>query len=175
LVKAASLGNFLMSTNDSTPKTTPDAPLRVELATVRRRLAGLLYESLLLFGVLAFTFLLPWAIILWLGGWDDAHTPIWVGFLERLSLFVLLGAYFVWYWHRHGQTLAMQTWRLRVVDAADGKNPSWRRACLRYALAWPSLCLFGVGILWALFDLDNLFLHDRLAGTRVVSLPPRKT
>jgi uncharacterized RDD family membrane protein YckC len=45
---------------------------------------------------------------------------------------------------------------------------------LRYVLAWPSVALCGVGLLWSLFDLDNLFLHDRLAGTRVVVLPGGK-
>jgi uncharacterized RDD family membrane protein YckC len=43
------------------------------------------------------------------------------------------------------------------------------RAALRYVLAWPSLLLFGVGVFWAFFDRDRQFLHDRLAGTRVVA------
>ncbi len=42
------------------------------------------------------------------------------------------------------------------------------RAALRYALAWPSLLVFGVGFLWAFVDRDRQFLHDRLAGTRIV-------
>jgi len=35
-------------------------------------------------------------------------------------------------------------------------------------LAWPSLAFLGCGLLWALFDRDRQFLHDRLAGTRIV-------
>jgi len=53
----------------------------------------------------------------------------------------------------------------------NGSRLSWARATLRYMLALPSVLCFGIGILWAFFDLDNLFLHDRLAGTRVVRLP----
>jgi uncharacterized RDD family membrane protein YckC len=42
------------------------------------------------------------------------------------------------------------------------------QALLRYLLCWPSIILGGVGIVWALFDRDRQFLHDRLAGTRLV-------
>lgn len=149
------------------PNPAPGAPVAVELATVRCRLAGLLYESLLLLGVLGLTFMLPYIVV----GFLWHVTP--PGWFLRLHVFVVCGAYFVWFWHWRGQTLAMRTWGLRVVCAADGCNPSWRRACLRYALAWPSLVCCGIGLFWALIDLDKLFLHDRLAGTRVVSLPPQ--
>ncbi|MDR3221401.1 MAG: RDD family protein [Candidatus Accumulibacter sp.] len=157
---------------DDSPKNAAPAPLVVELAGLRRRLASMLYEMLLLVGVLAFAVVLPWALVLSLLG---MRNPLpWLGGLELLHVLVVLGGYFVWYWQRHGQTLAMQTWRLKVVAAADGRNPSWRRACLRYVLAWPSLLPCGVGVVWALFDPDRLFLHDRLAKTRVVLLPPIK-
>jgi len=43
------------------------------------------------------------------------------------------------------------------------------QAVLRYLIAWPSVLFFGIGLLWAIFDKDHLFLHDRLAGTKVVS------
>lgn len=130
----------------------------------------MLYEVLLLFGVLTIGFLLPWMLLsLQL---EMKNPPAWVGWLELLHVFVLSGAYFVYCWHPHGQTLAMRTWHLRVVTA-EGGAISWGRAGLRYALAWFSVLCFGIGILWAFFDLDKLFLHDRLAGTRVVRLPRR--
>jgi uncharacterized RDD family membrane protein YckC len=43
------------------------------------------------------------------------------------------------------------------------------QAVLRYLAAWPSILLFGIGILWFLVDRDKQFLHDRIAGTRIVS------
>ncbi len=147
----------------------PGAPgparLVVEIASLRRRLASMLYESMLLLGVLALAFMLPY---LALGIGLDAAPPGWFAWLH---IFVVLGAYFVWYWHRNGQTLAMQTWRLRLVDADDGRNLSLGRCWLRYALAWPSVLLCGVGLLWALIDRDRQFLHDRIAGSRIVLLP----
>ncbi|MDR2014519.1 MAG: RDD family protein [Azoarcus sp.] len=146
----------------------PETPVVVELAGLRRRLASMLYELLLLIGVLAVGFLFPWMLLI--SQLDLKDPPAWVSYLELLHVLVLLGVYFVYNWRRHGQTLAMRTWRLRVVTAG-GHNLSWARACLRHALAWPSVLCFGAGILWAFFDLDNLFLHDKLAGTRVVRLP----
>lgn len=137
----------------------------VEVAGLRRRLASLMYESLLLTGLLALTFMVPYLI---LGiGWN----LIAPGWLLWVHVFVVLGAYFVWYWTRHGQTLAMQTWRLKVVRAADGRALTPANGWLRYVLCWPSVLCLGVGLMWALVDRDRQFLHDRLAGTCVVLLP----
>jgi uncharacterized RDD family membrane protein YckC len=61
----------------------------------------------------------------------------------------------------------MQTWQLQL-RSIDGKQPSWRQLALRYAIAWPSILFYGVGLLWALLDRDQQFLHDRLAGTQIV-------
>jgi uncharacterized RDD family membrane protein YckC len=61
----------------------------------------------------------------------------------------------------------MQTWKIRLVSA-DGGPLTTRQVFLRYSLAWPSLLAGGVGVLWALVDRDRQFLHDRLAGTRLI-------
>lgn len=141
--------------------------LVVEPAGVRRRLASLLYESLLLLGILAVGFLVPNLILGMAFGVSSPGWFLWV------HVYVVLGAYFVWYWMRNGQTLAMQTWRLKLVRS-DGQPLSWQRALLRYSLAWPSLLCFGVGLLWVVFDRERQFLHDRLADTCIVLMPPEK-
>jgi uncharacterized RDD family membrane protein YckC len=164
-----------MIQNDASANSSSGArpsPIVVELAGLRRRFASMVYESMLMIGVLAGTVIFPWMIALWLLDLREAST--WRGAVMGLHLLAVMGIYFVWYWHRHGQTLAMQTWRLKVVSVADGRNPSWRRACLRYALALPSVLGFGIGLIWGVLDLDKVFLHDRLAGTRIVLLPPMK-
>jgi uncharacterized RDD family membrane protein YckC len=130
------------------------------LPGIRRRLASLLYESLLLLGVWAATFMLPH---LALGLAFGVTLP---GPALLLHVFAVFGIYFVWYWNHGGQTLAMQTWKLQL-RMADGSKPPLSRQLLRYALSWPSLLLFGAGLLWAFFDRDRQFLHDRLAGTRI--------
>lgn len=120
------------------------------------------YESLLLLGVLGATFMVPHLVI---GVAWKLVAPEWFLWLH---VFLVLLAYFVWFWRKSGQTLAMQTWKIKVV-CTDGTTPvSLRQALLRYVLSWPSLLLCGAGILWALLDRDRQFLHDRLAGTRIV-------
>jgi uncharacterized RDD family membrane protein YckC len=132
----------------------------VPLPGIRRRLASLLYESLLLLGVWAATFMLPHLV---LGLAFGVALP---GPALLLHVFTVFGIYFVWYWNHSGQTLAMQTWKLQLC-MADGSKPPLSRLLLRYALSWPSLLLFGTGLLWGFFDRDRQFLHDRLAGTRI--------
>jgi len=87
--------------------------------------------------------------------------------LFQLYLFLVLGVYFVACWSRGGRTLPMQTWKMRVVRS-DGMSVGIVQAMLRYVLAWLSLLSLGVGFLWAFFDRERQFLHDRLAGTRIV-------
>lgn len=132
-----------------------------DLPGLRRRFASMAYESLLLLAVLAVTFLLPHIA---LGVGLGLVLPGWILFAH---IFVVLGVYFVWYWDHGGQTLPMQTWKLRL-STPSGAPPSVTRLALRYALAWPSVTYLGAGLIWALFDRDRQFLHDRLAGTRVV-------
>lgn len=139
---------------------------RLPLASIRRRLASLFYESLLLLGVLSALVLVPNLLVgvIWqvaLPGW-----AIW------LNVIAAAGLYFIYLWHHGGQTLAMKTWRIRIVTRDCGQPPTTRRALLRYLLAWPSVLLV-VGLLWALFDRDRQFLHDRLAGTWIINTPPR--
>lgn len=133
----------------------------VGLPTIKRRLAAMLYESLLLLGVLSVTFMVPH---LMLGIVAKVSAPGW---LLLLHVALVLGAYFLWYWSHGGQTLAMQTWKLKI-STADGRAPAQRLLLLRFVLAWPSLLFYGAGLIWALFDRDRQFLHDRLAGTRIV-------
>lgn len=119
------------------------------------------YESFLLLGVLSVFFVLPDLLV------GMVWKTVIPGPLLWLQIFVVLFVYFDWLWKRNGQTLAMQTWKIRL-EAADGAPLTHGRILLRYALAWPSLLACGIGLLWALVDRDRQFMHDRLAGTRLV-------
>ena len=136
------------------------------LAAVRpgilRRLASMAYEILLLCGVLAVTLILPHVLIGAFAHRLASPTVLWA------HLFIVLLVYFIWFWSNGGQTLAMKTWRIRLLTRAGGPvRPA--PALLRYLLCWPSLGLGGIGILWALFDRDRQFLHDRIAGTQLIT------
>jgi uncharacterized RDD family membrane protein YckC len=142
------------------------------------------YEAVLLFGIV---FVTGYALLA-LTGWTYPLQARQRWILQAV-LFVAVGAYFAYCWVRVGQTLAMKSWRLRVVDR-DGSLLSVPRALLRYALAWS---LFAPGLLFvALADagpLQNLLalvasvlvmvglarldprrqlLHDRILGSRVI-------
>lgn len=128
---------------------------------IRRRIASMVYEALLLIGVLFFGFLVPNIV---LGMFAEILLPS--GFLSLHALLVT-AAYFLWFWSRRGQTLAMRTWKIRLASV-NGGPPAMDQLLLRFMLAWPSVLFFGVGIVWAVFDRDRQFLHDRLSGTRLV-------
>jgi uncharacterized RDD family membrane protein YckC len=115
------------------------------------------YEAVLL---LAVAFFASWLFFFASGGRDA--TAGWPRYALQLLIGVVFAGYFLWSWLRGGQTLAMKAWRIRVVAVTPA------RALLRFVLALllvPTL----VSIVWALFDRDRQFLHDRLAGTRLVN------
>jgi uncharacterized RDD family membrane protein YckC len=134
-----------------------------ELPGIGRRLASMLYEGLVVFSVLLIGFWLPQALLAGMGLVFSAKA-LW------LHVLLLLMLYFVWFWLNGGQTLPMKTWKLRIANP-DGTPPRPLQALLRYLAAWPSIVFFGIGILWALIDKDRQFLHDRIAGTRIISSP----
>lgn len=122
------------------------------------------YEALLLIGVFG-VLIVPLVLF----SASIGHMPSIP--VLRVYIFLGLALYFIWHWHAKRQTLAMRTWHLRIVTA-DGSNPTLARLAWRYVLAWSSIGLAGIGIVWALLDREGLFLHDRLAGTRIIFVPP---
>jgi uncharacterized RDD family membrane protein YckC len=126
----------------------------------------MVYESLLLFGVAFF------AGLLFIGTAGMSSNGV-QRHAFQVYLFLVIGVYFVGSWRHRGQTLAMKTWNLRLVSAG-GARITLRQALVRYVFAWPSLMLGGVGILYAPFDRERRFLHDRLAGTKLVMSNPAK-
>jgi uncharacterized RDD family membrane protein YckC len=156
--------------------------------SLRTRFACMVYEAMLLFGVL---FIADWLFSTLL---QQRHALQFRG-AGQAWLFLVLGAYFAWFWSHGGQTLAMKTWRIRLV-ASDGHPVGRLRAVCRYLLAWLWF-LPGFGMAWllgakgwmlvfipvanvalwsltVLLDRERQFLHDRIAGTRLVSAPPRQ-
>jgi uncharacterized RDD family membrane protein YckC len=156
-----------------------------------RRVSCCLYEQLVLLGVIAFAFLAP---NLGLGILFGISLPSWLTFLY---LYAVLGIYFVWSWTKSGQTLAMQTWRVRIISN-NGSTLTKHQAFLRYVYGslWLIPCvllqwafhlerwqiiemLFTIALfIWPLsiyLDRRGLStrqsLPDRLAGTRLVELP----
>jgi len=154
-------------------------------------MACFVYEALLLFGLS----LVPGI----LGAVALRHDapPSWTAAMVlRGFAFAFYGVYFVGFWSRRGQTLPMQTWRIRLETRA-GTLPTVPRAILRYVSAWvwiappalvamllklrpgPSLALVAAWIVvyaaLARIAPGRQFWHDVLCGTRLVAAesPPR--
>ncbi|MSP87146.1 MAG: RDD family protein [Methylotenera sp.] len=125
--------------------------------------ASLLYETL---AVIALCLVCAWAFVMLFG---EATHGVKRGLLQ-LFLWLSVGVYFVWCWRKGGQTLAMQTWQLKVVNH-ESTLLTVHIAIARYVLSCMSLMLFGFGFLWAIVDRDHLFLHDRLLKTHIICVP----
>jgi uncharacterized RDD family membrane protein YckC len=144
-----------------------------------------MYEGVLLFGVIFITAYLFSALTQTRHALDNRH-------LQQGFLFVVLGIYFTWFWAK-GQTLAMKTWHIRLVDR-QGRALTQSRALLRYVASWlwflppllamspfklsgaeSLLILTGWVAVWAIlsrFHPQQQFWHDALAGTRLITSKP---
>lgn len=160
--------------------------LELTAPSLWRRMACWLYEGMLLFGVV-FTAALVFSIAAQMRSGVDERQ-----WLLKAFLFVVFGIYCAWFWSR-GQTLAMRTWHIAVVDRY-GRRLTQGRALIRYVYSWmwllPPLAAFeskkfslaqlaivfvGWVAFWALLSLlhpQRQFLHDVLAGTRLVPAEP---
>ncbi|MFW6126310.1 MAG: RDD family protein [Chloroflexota bacterium] len=104
--------------------------------------------------------------------------PVWY-FYGGTSSFIWLvvpAAYFVLLWVlRGGQTPGMMALRIKVIRA-DGSPLDWAAAVVRflgYIVCWLTL---GVLFVWVAFDRRKQGLHDKMADTYVIMVPPaRKT
>jgi uncharacterized RDD family membrane protein YckC len=156
--------------------------------TLIRRLACFVYEGVLLFGVVMVAGFAYSTLT------QQRHALVGTGGLQAL-IFVVLGLYFAGFWSRTGQTLAMQTWQIRLVDESGGPV-ALPRAIGRYLLAWmwflPALLglylagLKGSGPVFAALTAgvfayaalawlrpDRQYWHDAVCRTRLVMAPPR--
>jgi uncharacterized RDD family membrane protein YckC len=156
--------------------------------SLMRRMASWLYEGMLMFGVAFISGYLFGTLSQTKHALENRH-PL------QAFLFVIFGIYFVWLWAK-GQTLAMKTWDIRVVDHL-GMPITQTRALLRYILSWvwfiPALAtvnifqlsnaesiviVLGWITIWAVlsrFHPSHQFWHDALAGTQLISTPRKSS
>lgn len=154
---------------------------------LRRRLTSFVYEGVLVFGIAVPVGLLYGIATSQRHALQGRH-GLW------LALVLAFALYYTWCWVQTGQTLAMKTWHLKVVDT-QGQALRLPRALLRYALAWlwlvpgllaPKLldlhqgrAVFGALVGWMVFYAvlsfvlpRRQFLHDVLSGTNLIDTRP---
>jgi uncharacterized RDD family membrane protein YckC len=161
----------------------------VEAPGLRRRLACLLYEGLLLFGIGLVSGLLSTLALTFSGATSHGSREL---ILQGIGIAVY-GAYFVWFWSQRGQTLPMQTWHIKLVTV-EGRPLSPVHALVRYVacaiwvapamllatlMHWPpvtTLVAVGLGVvayaLLALLQPQRQFWHDIVCRTRLISTRP---
>jgi uncharacterized RDD family membrane protein YckC len=162
----------------------------LQAAGLARRLAGVAYEALLLVALLFLATFVLSAIVApgrAVAGQALQLPDLTTRVLLFCALFAVAALYFVWSWTGGHRTLPMKTWRMRIVDRAGGPT-TYKMALARYLAGWigPGVALVtyvvlkpyglaGVAIvplllnyLAAFVDPERQFLHDRVAGTRIV-------
>jgi uncharacterized RDD family membrane protein YckC len=161
-----------------------------------RRLAALLYDGVLLFGVLLLAAGLVVVPYMSLVGGAFPNHAWWF----RAWLVAVVAGFYAYFWTHGGQTLGMSAWRLRLIRA-DGGNPNVadalrRLVCTALYLA-PAVALIRIGagreaqvltgwiwwavaigpaalgLLWVSIDRDGLAWHDRWSRTRLVLVAKR--
>lgn len=159
-----------------------------EKPSVVRRIACMLYEALLVLGVVFISGLM-------FGMLTQTRNAMAHRLELQIYLFIVIGVYFAWFWSK-GQTLAMKTWHLHI-RMADGSPLTLSRALARYLMAWlwvlPPLTLSSLlqlnlqetlawtvawGVLWSVpgrLRLDRQFLHETWSGTELVYIKPSHT
>jgi len=150
------------------------APTAFDPAPLWRRLAAMLYDSLLVFAI----WIMVGFAVMSAFGLEEARTLegdiVVLDTLVKNTLFaaMLLSAFlfFGFFWTQSGQTLGMQAWRVRVLQN-DGAAITWKQAAIRFASAPPSLLLLGLGYWYCLLDPARRSVPDLLSGTRIVRAP----
>jgi uncharacterized RDD family membrane protein YckC len=142
-------------------------PTGLPTANLWRRLAGMIYDALLLAALL----MVVTGMFLPLTGGEaliDASRPI--QFIHRMVLVAVWIAFYGIFWMRTGQTLGMAAWRLKLIRA-DGQPLQWSDVLRRLGAGVLSALPAGAGFLWSLVDRNRLTWHDRISRTHPVVVP----
>lgn len=148
-----------------------------------RRFMGIVYESIILFGVVWFADYVFSALTQFRGHPGPLRTAF------QLFTLAVLAIYFCWFWSNGRRSLPMKTLSLQLLDK-DGRPLRPARALLRFLAAaglWIAALAAGyflsgwlyllvlLPLVWTLFDADRRALYDVLAGTRLVKKAPDAT
>ncbi len=140
-----------------------------------KRLAVIIYDALLLAGVLFFSLVLIFGIPLYIFKSSvnqetlDAYPSLKL-FLSGLLIVVALVIaciFYSWFWVKGGQTLGMKAWHLYLVND-EGKYITWKFAAIRFFVAIASWACLGLGFAWILVNRKNLAWHDIASKTQII-------
>ena len=140
-------------------------PLADKNPGLLRRLGAMLYDALLLLALLMLATALLMPISRGAIQIDNIAYPLY--------LLSIATGYFVYFWLRHGQTLGMRTWKIRLVRA-DGQALTLGDTLRRLVFSVLSWLPLGLGFWRILFSHQRLAWHDRWSGTLLVMVMSRQ-
>lgn len=123
-----------------------------------RRLAAIFYDALLITAL----WMMLGGLLVFINSNQIIELPI-----LPILLPLLIFAFFAKFWMGNGQTLGMQTWKIKLVSS-EADSVTLKQCAIRFLGAALSWACFGLGYWWLLFDKEQLTWHDRWSGTRLI-------
>lgn len=174
----------------------PSVEEKIALAGVGVRLAAVVYDGLLIVALNAIVAVILVVIATPAEIAAQNQTTVLSDNFRHLVLFpamvLMTWLFYGYFWRKTGQTLGMQTWRLKVIKP-DGSLLTWSDAAGRCAAAMilPTFCglaasflyhnagAFAISLmlgfignyLWAWVNGRSLAWHDQLSATVVIRVP----
>jgi hypothetical protein len=175
-----------MNNPDNPKLETEEIEKQDKIPSLTKLVLCMVYELMLLFGIVFITGLIYGIIF------QQKHALHDRAGLQ-ISIFTILGIYFITCWHRTGQTLAMKTWHLQLKDEiSQSIKLSLAKATIRYILCcmvWvmPAILVsYIVSIpkldlpliisnvvlvfLLAKFSPYKQFIHDKFLGIKFIDI-----
>jgi uncharacterized RDD family membrane protein YckC len=132
----------------------------LDLATIGSRFGAKILDNIIMYAV---QFGIGFIV-----GAAAGNDPTMTILATVLNVFVGLG-YTIAFLGWRGQTLGKMATKIKVVNP-DGSDISWGKAFGRCFAEILSGCTLSIGYIIAFWDAEKRTLHDRLAGTRVISI-----
>ena len=129
--------------------------------TIWRRLASILYDSLLVLAILIIMSIPFFSF--------NLEENFSLKIIVQVYYYLITQYFFVWFWVNNEGTLGMKTWKIKIV-CEDGNKISYKEAIIRFNTAILSFIFFGLGFLISFLRKDKKCLHDFISKTVLVKL-----
>lgn len=148
--------------------TTINTPEHSIPAGVFRRIAALIYDSLVVTGI-AFVVTNIYLTVYhaFFGLEQKALDPAMLQTTLFPLIFFASALFFLWFWTNGGRTLGMRAWHLRLIGES-GTPVNLKQALIRLISAPLSIIPLGLGYWCCWVDPQGCSWHDRLSKTRLV-------
>ena len=148
--------------------------LALSPAPLWRRFAAMGYDLLLVLAIsMAYGAITQTIHYFLTGSINHDYAPQMGGVIFQAGWLLCIGAFYVFFWMRAGQTVGMKAWRLKLVS--NNNQPlAVANLSIRYFVSIFSLLAFGLGYFWALVDKQGRTLHCIASKTNVLVTPKVK-